>query len=186
MDNEKLKKWKTLANTILEASRDFMNSGNEKFARGIIGELLTFSRLISTYENDLLSSNNNEIVYLGSSRKGLDINLLLNGNKIEINSKGTTEYDKNGKPKWVRQHARNFCTFSDNQDGTNTISPITNYKDDFFYIYVDIKKWLQTAGADFFVLSDEEAKKIFGKKYIYGNNSVRKHLKEKMILMICG
>lgn len=161
MDTQKLNDWKEKADKLLESSRDFMiSTDNKTFARGIIGELLTFSQLISKYERELIF-NENKIKYYGSSKKGYDFKLSLNGCDIEIDSKATTNYVKQ-KPRWVRQHARKFCEFLDNQDGTKNIIP---RKDNFFYIYVDVKKWLDDSKADFYILSNYETIEEFGSYY---------------------
>lgn len=162
LDRKKLDDWEKLTNAVLKSSRDFMRSCNEKFGRGFIGELLTFSQLISRYKSEF-SIANNELIYYGSSKKGVDIRMVLNGNNIEINSKGTTVHDKMG-PKWVRQHARSFCIIQDIGD-ISKIIPRTDYLPNFFYIYVDIKKWIDGGSPDFFILSDEDAKKTFGEVY---------------------
>jgi hypothetical protein len=110
MDSRITKEWGTLADTILDASREFMNSCNASFDRGFIGELLTLSQLIRTYKS-ALSNEGNRISYLGSSKRGTDIQLSLNGYDIKINCRGTTIH-VDGKPRWVRQHARKFLYYS--------------------------------------------------------------------------
>jgi hypothetical protein len=168
MDMTIAKEWERSANKILDVSWEFMKSCNVSFDRGFVGELLTLSQLIRTYE-DVLSIEGNRISYLGSSIKGHDIQLLLNDYDIKINCKGTTLH-VDGKPRWVRQHARKFCTIVPNSHGICKITPREDYEPNFFYVYVDIKKWLDTHCPDFFVLSDEEAKKNFGADYATNYN----------------
>jgi hypothetical protein len=59
----------------------------------------------------------------------------------------------------------NFCTIVPNSRDNRRISPRRDYESSFFYVYVDIKRWLDKHGPDFFILSDEEAKGNFGADY---------------------
>jgi len=163
METRAVREWQRLANEILDASWEFMNCCSVNFDRGFIGELLTLSQLIRTYDR-VLSDEGNGISYLGSSKKNIDIQLLLEGRDIRINCKGTTIHEGQ-RPKWVRQHARKFCSISLSSDGVYEIRPKEDYDPNFFYVYVDVKAWLNTHRPDFFVLSDEEVKRNFGADY---------------------
>lgn len=174
MDKKLVAEWKYEISKILYASRKFMQSCNKNFGRGFIGELLVLNQLIKTFEKELCQEGN-EIKYSGSSRKKFDFELILGSKVIEINSKGTLVLDKKTKkPLWVRQHAGNFCRIGE-KSGATTISLIKEYRKNYFYIYVDVNAWLIKGKTDFYVLSDKEAKMIFGKIYKRDHHGEKPH-----------
>ena len=180
MDKRKLKDWESDVSNILIASQKFMKSCNKMFGRGYIGELLVFQQLIKSFERELILDQN-KIIYHGSSKKDFDFELYLNGNIIQVNAKGTLVVDKDSNPKWVRQHALKFCN-SVPKSGKTLITVNTEYRSNFFYIYVDVNAWLEKGKASFFVLSDKEAKNKFGRKYkkCYNNKKRRKNDSDDM------
>lgn len=170
--------WRRLSDKLLADCRKFMLSCNEQFGRGFIGELLVFRQLLVSFEKKLLG--NNSIEYFGSSKKDYDIKLLVNNNSIEINAKGTTQSDKNGNPRWVRQHA---SAFADIKQGKRIIvKPKKAFRHNFFYIYVDINAWIKKGKARFFVVSDKEANKVFGSKFArhFNGKKARKNNSDDM------
>ena len=162
MDKKTINKWEKITENCLQHNRQFMQICNS-FSRGFLGELLVFNQLLKTYGKNI-SKPENGILFYGSSKKGHDIELKLGERKIYINAKATTMHDKNGQPYWVRQHARNFAKI-ETKSGKTYIKPRKDYKKDFYYVYVDLKKWEDKGITDFYALSDTDAKKLFGPKY---------------------
>ncbi len=157
-----------------------MKECSVKAGRGIIGEILVFEKLISQHEKSLLKDGNH-IEFLGSSIKGHDIEMRIDGHLFKINAKGTTENDKAGFPRWVRQHARNYVNIFVKK-GKAQIEVKEQYDQDLYYVFVDIRKWLTIDIANFYVLSDKEAKRLFGNKYrkAFDNKNVRKNNSDDM------
>ena len=109
--------------------------------------------------------DSNHIDFRGSSIKGHDIEMRIDGRLLKINAKGTTERDSKGFPRWVRQHARNYVKIIPQISGMVRIEVLKEYDPEFYYVFVDIRKWLDNKAPDFYVLSDKDAKQIFGNKY---------------------
>jgi hypothetical protein len=177
MNNKTYKNWKILTNKILEDCYKFRNLCCEKpFDRGFIGELLVVKKLLDTYEKELCSSPENNLEYNGSSNKKWDIELILNGKSIFLNAKATTMRTRDKKPYWVRQKAENFCVVTINKrSGRQLVSLNTDFKPDLFYVFIDVGTWLKNHKANYYILSDKEAKSKFGKKYRDGaNGTIRK------------
>jgi len=174
MDKKLLSRWEAEIDKILSASHVFMQSCNKNFGRGFIGELLVLNRLINTFRNELCKDGNG-IKYSGSSKKDFDFELILGSRIIEINAKGTLVLTKkNNKPIWVRQHAGTFCKIG-KRFGATEISLIKEYREKYFYIYVDVNAWLTKGKADFYVLSEKEAKMTFGKMYKKDHHKEKPH-----------
>jgi len=169
MKKEIIDKWKMSSRQLLCSFRQFMQGCSVKAGRGLIGEILVFERLICRYERKLSLNDNNYIKFLGSSKKGYDIHMVINDQVYKINAKGTTEYDANRYPRWVRQHARSYAEILVKK-GKTYIEIQKKYDNNLFYVFVDIKKWLKTGSADYYILSDKEAKQVFGKKYKLSND----------------
>lgn len=174
MDKKLLTAWEAEIDKILTASHKFMQSCNKNFGRGFIGELLVLNQLIKTFRNELYKEGN-EIKYSGSSKKDFDFELILGSKVFEINAKGTLVLDKkNNKPLWVRQHAGNFCRIG-KKSGVSEISLFKEFRKNYFYIYVDVNAWLKKGKAEFYVLSDKEAKMTFGKIYKRDHHGEKPH-----------
>ena len=175
MDKKTYKNWKSLTDKMLDDSWKFRNLCGRPFDRGFIGELLVIKQLLETYETDICSLPENNLIYAGSSNKEWDIELMLNGKSIFFNAKATTEIHNN-KPRWVRQGAKTFCDVKINQKNfRQCVSLKTNFDPNLFYVFVDVGTWLKNNNADYFVLSDKRAKSIFGRKYRNGaNGKIRK------------
>ncbi len=175
MTKELYKEWKTLTDKMLDDSRKFRNLCGKPFDRGFIGELLVIKQLLNTYKSNLCSLPENDLIYAGSSNKGWDVELRLNGKSVFLNAKATTEMHNN-KPKWVRQGAKVFCDIEINK---KSLVQCVSLKNDFipnmFYVFVDVGTWLKNNNTSYFTLSDKEAKSRFGRKYcnLY-NGRIRK------------
>lgn len=180
MDKKLLSQWEKDINQVLKSSRSFMKSCNKAFGKGFIGELLVFQQLIKVFKKDLLLDGN-EIRYFGSSKKDYDFELMINNKKYEINAKGTLVVDRYNNPKWVRQHASMFCII-ENKKGKTIITSYNKFKKNYYYCYVNVNTWLETGKASLFIVSDKEAKNIFGKKYQKSNNNkqIRKNNSDDM------
>lgn len=179
MDKKTYKNWKSLTDKILEDCWKFRKYLCDKpFDRGFIGELLVIKQLLKTYKTDICSLPENSITYAGSSNKGWDIELKLNARSIFFNAKSTTQ-DESGRPKWVRQSASTFCVVEfakiKPKGFKQDISLRTDYDSNLYYVFVDVGTWLKNRNADYFILSDKEAKSTFGKIYLkLKNGKVRK------------
>jgi len=186
MKNKDFKKWEKLIKKVLDDCWEFRSLCGKPFDRGFIGELLVLKRLLAKYETQLCSAQS-EFVYAGSSNKGWDIELRLNRKSMLFDAKATTtpasKLDR--RPKWVRQKAGNFCKIKIDKEGKQRISLFS--KNDFnlnlFYVFVDVIAWLENRHANYYILSDKEAKSIFGKKYkkyhdgkIRGNDTADFHI----------
>ena len=155
---------------VLKAGKRFYDIFGSTYSSGVIGELLVIKRILERYKKELASNKNCEIKFEGKCIQHYDIFFVLKGSKFEINAKATMESDKNKRPKWVRQHAKDYTNIK-NEDKKTLCSPRTDYNKTLFYIFVDVKKWLEKSKADFYILSDSNAKKTFGKKYSKQQNS---------------
>lgn len=178
MDKKTYKNWKSLTDKMLDDSWKFRNLCRRPFDRGFIGELLVIKQLLKTYETDICSFPENILNYAGSSNKGWDIEMMLNGKSIFFNAKATTQEER-GRPKWVRQSATTFCdvkfTKIKPKGFKQDISLRTDYNSNLYYVFIDVGTWLKNRNADYFVLSDKEAKSTFGKKYLkLKNGEIRK------------
>jgi len=171
------KKWEKLTNKILKECWEFRNLCGKPFDRGFIGELLVLSQLLREYKKDLCSNEDNYVIYNGSSNKKWDIELKLDNKIIQINAKATSQLDKGGKPRWVRQSAKTFCDVCINPKNLKQkVSSLKTKADcNFYYVYVDVATWLKNHKVDFFTVSEKEAISIFGKKYYkICNGKIRK------------
>lgn len=178
MNKKTYKNWKSLTDKMLEDSWKFRNLCGRPFDRGFIGELLVIKQLLETYEADICSLLENNLIYAGSSNKGWDIELMLNGKFIFLNAKATTELH-DSKPRWVRQQAKVFCDIKINQKNLRQhISLKTDFDSNLFYVFVDVGTWLKNHKANYYILSDKEAKSKLGRKYRNGRN--RDEKKEKI------
>lgn len=169
MKNQEFKKWENLAKKILDDCWKFRRLCDKPFDRGFIGELLVLKQLLNTYKTELCSTLENKIIYAGSANKKWDFELKLNRKTIQIDSKATTIWDQYDKPKWVRQKGANFCNVKfkkvDSRGFKQDVSLESNYDKNFFYVFVDAKAWMNNRKAQFFTLSDKEAKSTLGGKY---------------------
>ena len=166
MDPHKLNEMDHGISDVLEAGRRFDKVFGKSYSSGVIGELLVTKRIIEKYKQELTSSNRCNIQFKGNCIQDFDIILDINGIKFKINAKATTERDKKtGKPRWVRQHAKKYVNITYDKNNKTICSPMMDYNKALFYVFVDVKKWLEESKTDFYVLSDLDAKKTFGKKY---------------------
>lgn len=175
MQKKEFKKWTKLTKKILDDCREFRKLCDKPFDRGFIGELLVLKQLLDTYKTKLCANSDNKIIYAGSANKKWDFALKLNGEIIQINAKATTVLDKNHKPRWVRQQAKTFCDIKIERNLKQLVSLNADNDHHLFYVFVDVGIWLKNRPQQFFTLSDQKAKLIFGKKYfkLY-NGQVRK------------
>lgn len=165
MKKEELKKWEDSTRKTLEACRGFSQLCGKPFDRGFIGELLVLERLLKTYEFRLCMSAENKFEYVGSANKGWDISLTLGKKTLYINAKATREKNQSG-PKWIRQHARDFCSVE--CDPRTLIQKVGKKKEvtaDLFYVFVDVGTWIDQEITNLFTLSHKEAALVFGQKY---------------------
>jgi hypothetical protein len=138
------------------------------------GELLVLKQLLGTYKHALCSSSDNEIIYAGSANKGWDFELKLNGKTIHIDAKAATVLDGDDNPRWVRQHATRFCDIKIGKDSRQHVSLNADHNPSMFYVFVDVGAWLNNHIAQFFTLSDKNAKLVLGKKYLKGQNGQKR------------
>ncbi|MEK7170300.1 MAG: hypothetical protein AAB767_03370 [Patescibacteria group bacterium] len=185
MRKEVVVKWLTSTRKVLGASRAFGRLCGKPFDRGFVGELLVLERLLQTYKLKLCASDKNGFEYAGSANKGWDVSLTLGGKTIYVNAKSTTTETKkeSGYPKWVRQHASDFCDIKYVKIGPKKfIQQVRGKKKgnhDLFYVFVDVGIWKKTSGgtANFYTLPHEEAASICYKKYrkVFHNGRPRKN-----------
>src|SRR3989338_9954618 len=101
MTNKEFKEWKKSTERLLNDCWKFRKLCDKPFDRGFIGELLVLEQLLQIYKTV-------NTKYLGSATRGRDFELTFKNGPIKyIEVKSTSEWDKNKKPKWVRQNARN-------------------------------------------------------------------------------
>jgi hypothetical protein len=160
MKNSSLKRWEQSLDKLLNAVRAFGQVCDRPFDRGFIGELLALRQLFKTY-----GRRSSSIEYYGSSAKEHDIKVRLGKKTIKLNIKSTRTWDNRNQPRWVRQSANTFCDITILKSGVQRVQLKKDYDPSLFYIFVDVKKWLESDIADFYVLSDQKAKIVFGKKY---------------------
>ncbi|MFZ3091211.1 MAG: hypothetical protein WA240_11390 [Nitrospirota bacterium] len=180
MKIKEIKKMKTVIDEVLKAGQHFYDIFGKTYSSGVIGELLVTKRILEKYERELTSDNNCNIEFKGNCIQKFDIFLNLKELKFKINAKATTTQE-NGKPKWVRQHAKNYATIK-NKNKKTLCSPRTDYDESLFYVFVDVKRWLDQSKAEFYILSDSDAKKTFGKKYSkkYNGKTIRTNESDDM------
>ena len=147
-----------LITRLLKNLWEFRRTVQTPFDRGFIGELLVLRQLLRTYKTG-------GIKYFGSANRGRDFELTLKGRTIQIEVKSTGEWDKNKNPKWVRGSAKNFCYIKIDKQKRQYVSPCKDYNPNLFWVFIDVKTWLERKQTYFFVLSDKKAKSIFYKKY---------------------
>ena len=148
-----------LITRLLKNLWEFRRTVQTPFDRGFIGELLVLRQLLRTYKTG-------SIKYFGSANRGRDFELTLKGRTIQIEVKSTSEWDKNKNPKWVRQHARNFCDIKiDKRSAKQYVSPRKDHGSNLFWVFVDVKTWFEKKQTSFFVLLDKKVKARFGEKY---------------------
>src|SRR3989442_2579184 len=132
-------------------------TGNKAFLRGIVGEILTLRQLLRTY-GKRLQVDSARLEYLGSSKKGYDILLAVNGKEIHINSKATSTRTSEG-PRWVRAHGETYAHIEvDKTTHVQHIRARADIKEDLCYVFVDLVEFPKTEKAKFYVLSDRETK----------------------------
>jgi len=180
MNQKKLDDMKKVIKDVLEAGKRFHKIFGKTYSSSVIGELLVTQRILENYGKDLCSKDDCNIEFKGNSIQNFDISLILKGGKFRINAKATTE-SQNGKPKWVRQHAKTYTNIV-NKNRKTICYPRTDYDETLFYVFVDVKKWLKKSKTDFYILSDSDAKKTFGKKYSKEHNGkpIRKNKSDDM------
>jgi hypothetical protein len=174
MKNKEFKGWENSTEKLLDDCWKFRKLCGKPFDRGFIGELLVLKQLLDTYKANLCSKLDNKIIYAGSANKRWDLELTLNGRTIQIDAKATTVYDKDNKPKWVRQHAKNFCDVKIKENSRQLVSLSAGYTHNLFYIFVNVEAWLKNHTPQFFTLSDKKAKSVFGKKYFRRYNGQKR------------
>jgi len=162
MEKMQIDNLKKITQKLLGDSRKFKNEVNVRFDRGFIGELLVFDKLLEVFSRKLVSKKC-FLEYLGNSKKDFDIKLVSGNVELTIDAKSTTNYN-DSKPRWINQHAKKFVDIK-LINGKQIISIKKDYRSHYFYIFVDVKKWLDCTKADFYVLSDKEAKNILGRSY---------------------
>jgi len=180
MNQKTIEDMKKVIKDVLEAGKRFHKVFGKTYSSGVIGELLVTQRILEECGRDLCLKDDGNIAFKGNNIQSFDIILILKGKEFRINAKATTE-SQDGKPKWVRQHARTYTNIV-NKNGTTICSPRTDYVKTLFYVFVDVKKWLEKSQTDFYILSDSEAKKTFGKKYSrrYNGKPIRKNESDDM------
>ncbi len=178
MKREELKEWTDSTRKTLDTCREFSKLCCKPFDRGFIGELLVLGRLLETYKSKLCASAENGFKYAGSAKKGWDISLTLGKKTIYVNAKATTEKGKDKvNPKWVRQHARNFCNIEvDPRNPVQKVGTKKEVEDDLFYVFVDVRLWKDQGTTNLFTFSHKEAAKVFGRKYFKSwNGKIREN-----------
>ena len=158
MEKTEIKKMKEAINDVLKAGKKFNDVFKKTYSSGVIGELLVTQRLLDTYGKDFCSKDNCNIKFEGNCIQNFDIILVLDGIEFKINAKATRVQEK-GYPKWVRQSAKKFVEYKQNKNLYYDITQKKKYDDNLFYIYVNVKKWLDSEKTDFYVLSDEDVTK---------------------------
>src|SRR3989338_7471904 len=117
MNQNELNEKKRVINEVLGAGREFHKVFGKTYSSGVIGELLVTKTILEKYKKELVSNNECEIEFKGNCIQNFDIILNLKGNKFKINAKATTQ-SENGKPKWVRQHAKKYTNIENKNKKT--------------------------------------------------------------------
>lgn len=178
MKKEELRKWADSTRKTLDACRKFGTLCGKPFDRGFIGELLVLGRLLETYKSKLCVSTENGFKYVGSAKKRWDISITLDKKTIYINAKATTEKDKDKfNPKWIRQHARDFCNIEvDSRTHVQKVGEKKEVDTNLFYVFVDVRTWKDQGITNLFTFSHKEAAEVFGRKYFKSwNGRIRKN-----------
>ena len=172
---------KTVIDEVLKAGQHFYEIFNKTYSSGVIGELLVTKKILENYERELTSNDDCDIEFKGNCIQNFDIILNLKGSEFKINAKATTT-QKDGKPIWVRQHARKFVNIKNNKNKKTLCYPRTDYDTALFYVFVDVNKWLDKSEVDCYILSDSDAKQAFGKKYSgkYNGKDIRTNESDDM------
>lgn len=135
-------------------------SRNNAFLRGIRGEILTLRQILRTHRDALLSPSA-RLDYRGSSRRDCDILVSIENREIRIDCKEKSQGDH-----WVRLHGRDFADVQlDESTRKQRVGMRRDFRDGFYYVFVDSANFAQTGGATFYVLSDREAKQTIGSVY---------------------
>jgi len=153
--------WTRSIDQFLAVARAFIQtSGNNAFLRGIRGEILTLRQILQTHR-ETLSLVNAQLGYGGSSRKGHDIMIRIGDREVRLDCKEKTEGDH-----WVRLHGRTFADVTvDELTRQQHVEMRTDFRHDFYYIFVDSVGFSETGEASFYLLSDKEAKETIGSIY---------------------
>ncbi len=155
------------------AQRMIRTTGNRAFLRGIVGEILTLRQLLRTY-GKRLHADSARLEYLGSSKKGYDILLAVNGKEIHINSKATSTRTSEG-PRWVRAHGRTYAQVEvDKITHIQRIKARTDIEETLRYVFVDMVEFPKTGEAKFYVLSDREATSTLSNVYRHSRGNKRR------------
>ncbi len=162
MEQKKIYELQKVIDKVLKATKRFHEVFGKVYNSGFIGELLVMQRILKIYEKALLKGA--ELEFKGNHYKGYDIAFTLNSRTFKINAKATTKHLKNDKPEWVRQHAKTYMKLVD-KNGIILCYSRTDYDKNLFYVFVDVKKWLDKSKPDFYILSDLDAKKTFSRIY---------------------
>src|SRR5437773_8492872 len=142
--------WSRSTEAFLEAARVFIRaSNNNAFLRGIRGEILTIRQILRTYR-EALSAPSAQLDYRGSSRRGFDILVSLGHRQVQIDCKEKAEGEH-----WVRLHGRDYANVHvDELTHEQRVGLRTDFRDEFYYVFVDSAEFGQTGEASFYVLSD--------------------------------
>lgn len=164
--------WTRSTDQLLAAARAFIQtSGNNAFLRGIRGEILTLRQILQTHR-ETLSLVGAQLDYGGSSRKGHDIMIRIGDREVRLDCKEKTEGDH-----WVRLHGRNFANVKvDELTRQQQVQMLTDFRPDFYYVFVDSVGFSETGEASFYLMSDKEAKETIGaiyKRRLEGKRRIR-------------
>lgn len=164
--------WTRTTKEFLIATRRFAQvTGNNAFLRGIRGEILTLQQILRTYR-DTLSEPSAQLDYRGSSRREYDLLVSVGDRELRIDCKEKSQGDH-----WVRAHGRDYTDVQvDQSTRRQRVRMRTDYRDDFFYVFVDSADFAETGEAAFYVLSDREAKETIGMAYkrrFHGRKRIR-------------
>lgn len=174
MKKEELKEWTDSTRKTLKACRKFSKLCGKPFDRGFIGELLVLERMLKTYGSRICASAENGFKYVGSASKGWDVSLTLDNQTVFVNAKATTMKDRSG-PKWVRQHASNFCHIKFGPLNRQKLGKVKKGDPDLFYVFVDVGTWIDSGTSNFFTLSYREAASICKEEYKPHDGEIRKN-----------
>ena len=171
MNKKTYKKWKNLTDKMLVDTHNFRNLCDTSFDRGFVGELLVIKQLLETYEKELCSSPENNLIYIRGVKKNWDIEMKLNGKSVLLNAKSTTVFEKHKpEPKWIRQNIKTYCNVTNDKKSRQHVSKKTTHVRNLFYVFVDVRTWLINHKTNYYVLSDKRAQSKFEKIYFKHHN----------------
>src|SRR3990172_8591040 len=114
--------------------------------RGVLGEVVTIQKLLTTYREEFLDRQS-DLEFRGGSKPGNDIQLTLRGRRIGVECK--TKSQKN----WVRMNASKFIDVrTDLLSKEQHLGGILPPEPNVFWVFVDLSRFAYGERPEFYVL----------------------------------